>query len=97
MKKFRAGELQRQKNLIRNMDAVKQTVVEAIPKVDAVPKTEIERTLTKIYKAEGEKSVQITMKCLEMQYGKDNLFNEMNKFSDAGKEFFMSVYRNIKE
>lgn len=97
LKKFRAGELQRQKFTKKKMSEVQKAVEEATPKVDAVPRTEIEKTLAKIYRIEGEKSVAITLKCLEMQYGKENLVNEINKFSEAGREFYMTVYRSVEE
>lgn len=97
IKKFRAGELQRQRVLVKRMNEVKRSVEDATPKVDAVPKTEIEKRLAQIYRTDGELNLKITLKCLEMQYGKDNLINEISKFSEAGRDFYMAVYKMVEE
>lgn len=94
VKKFRAGELQRQKAALKNFETMKSdNSLDDLKseKLDSKPRTEIEKALTHIYKTEGEKSVLITLKCLEMQYTKEHLLEEIEQFSPAGKIYYKSL------
>jgi len=98
LKRFRDGDLQRQQALLRKTareDAISDETKKRADQIENQPRTEIEKVLSKILKSEGEQSVLITLGCLEMQYTRENLLKEIEKFSPIGSLYYKSLLERI--